>query len=120
MKFPDKSHVNAPHYYCYPINIKEEGDFLLTGCGQGHDKVTAGVPDEHNLLHQLENIAITFDKKVTPKEFRIENNANGEPEVVLTRVQKRCRCTDRKLAGLQLHWAVISPTQSTSHLNTNT
>ena len=82
MKFPDKSHVNAPHYYCYPINIKEEGDFLLTGCGQGHDKVTAGVPDEHNLLHQLENIAITFDKKVTPKEFRIENNANGEPEVV--------------------------------------
>ena len=30
MKFPDKSHVNAPHYYCYPINIKEEGDFLCS------------------------------------------------------------------------------------------
>lgn len=84
MKFPGANSTGAPHYYAYPINIKEAGDYTLTVCGQGHaqDKQDKGEGDtakEHELLRQMQNMAITFDKEVTPKEFKIES-VNGQNE----------------------------------------
>lgn len=79
MRFPKDGDHNAPHYYAYPINIKEEGDYLLTGCGQGHERNAGQTAADHKILGLY--IAITFDKKVTPKKFSVEET-NGQLEFV--------------------------------------
>lgn len=73
IKFPDKSYDSAPHYYSYPINIKEEGDYLLKGAAQCFSKSKTEPSDGHRLLHIAGRMAITFDDKVTPKTFSAEN-----------------------------------------------
>lgn len=93
MNFPGENYSKAPHYYAYPINIKEEGDYLLTGCGQGNkrvwkpdnnkteDQIEGNTAAEHAWLEKTKSIAITFDQTVTPKEFTVEE-VNGKNEVV--------------------------------------